>query len=114
MSVLDSDHRLLLIWRHRFIIDRWGWDVPAEKVLAGEEPVAAAERAVVEETGRRPRNLREVGWFHPSPGISDQRFGVFLADTVEEVGEPAENDVDRLEWVPIDGVYASTSPRRIA
>ena len=27
--VVDDDDRTLLIWRHRFITDRWGWEVPA-------------------------------------------------------------------------------------
>lgn len=27
--VRDDQDRLLLIWRHRFITDTWGWEVPA-------------------------------------------------------------------------------------
>jgi hypothetical protein len=27
--VMDEDDRVLLLWRHRFITDTWGWEVPA-------------------------------------------------------------------------------------
>jgi hypothetical protein len=27
----DAAERMLLIWRHRFIIDRWVWELPARR-----------------------------------------------------------------------------------
>jgi hypothetical protein len=27
--VTDRQHRVLLLWRHRFITGRWGWEIPA-------------------------------------------------------------------------------------
>jgi hypothetical protein len=33
--VTDGEGRVLLLWRHRFSPDRWGWDVPAGKVAPG-------------------------------------------------------------------------------
>lgn len=99
--ISDGEGRVLLIWRHRFIPDRWCWDVPAGKVAAGEPPADAAARASVEETGWRPGPPRLLGEYHPSPGISDQRLGVYVAHGAERVGEPSPNEVERLEWVPV-------------
>ena len=28
MVVLDEHDRVLMMWRHRFIIDRWVWELP--------------------------------------------------------------------------------------
>ena len=36
--------------------------------------------------------------------MSDQRFGVYVADTAEQVAEPDPNEVERVEWVPVDRV----------
>ena len=104
LVVRDPDRGVLLIWRYRFITNRWAWDVPAGKVAPGEDPGAAAARAATEETGWRPGPVRLVGVYHPSPGISDQRFGIHLADTAERVAEANPNEVERLEWVPVDRV----------
>ena len=43
----DARDHVLLIWRHRFITDTWGWEVPAGWVEPGEEP-----------EGHPPRNRR--------------------------------------------------------
>jgi 8-oxo-dGTP pyrophosphatase MutT (NUDIX family) len=99
--VADAGGSVLLIWRYRFIPDRWCWDVPAGKVAPGEAPADAAVRASVDETGWRPGPARLLGEYHPSPGISDQRFGIYVATGAERVAEPSMNEVERLEWVPL-------------
>jgi 8-oxo-dGTP pyrophosphatase MutT (NUDIX family) len=104
--VSDAAERILLIWRYRFITDRWCWDVPAGKVANGEAPADAAVRASVDETGWRPAPPRLLGEYHPSPGISDQRFAVYVADGAEQIAEHNPTEVERLEWVPLARVRA--------
>lgn len=52
--VHELDRGVLLLWRHRFITDSWGWEIPAGGVDADESPTTAAAREVLEETGWRP------------------------------------------------------------
>ena len=40
----DAGERVLMMRRHRFIIDRWVWELPGGYVDDGEEPAAAAAR----------------------------------------------------------------------
>jgi 8-oxo-dGTP pyrophosphatase MutT (NUDIX family) len=105
--VHDEQRGLLLLWRHRFITDSWGWEIPAGRVEPGETPRLAAEREVLEETGWRAGPLRPLVAFHPSNGLSDQAFNIFLADRATYVGEPSDpGESERIEWVPIDEVRA--------
>ena len=100
--VHDPDRGLLLLWRHRFITDTWGWEVPAGGIDEGETPAEAAVREAVEESGWRPGPLRELGRYFPSNGLCDQAFHVFVADGAEHVGEPTTPDeVERVEWIPL-------------
>lgn len=71
---------------------------------AGEAPADAAARASVDETGWRPGPISLLGEYHPSPGISDQRFGIYVADGAERVAEPSINEADRLEWLSVADV----------
>ena len=100
----DAEARVLLLRRYRFITNRWCWDVPSGKVAASEAPADAAARASVDETGWRPGPVRLLGEYRPSPGISDQRFGIYVANGAERVAEPSINEVDRLEWLPVADV----------
>jgi 8-oxo-dGTP pyrophosphatase MutT (NUDIX family) len=105
-TVVHDPHRgLLLLWRHRFITRTWGWEIPAGRVETGEELAAAAAREVLEETGWEPGELRPLFGYHPTNGLSDQRFEVFAADGATHVGAPSDpSEADRIEWVPVEEV----------
>lgn len=104
-TVVQSDRGVLLLWRHRFITDTWGWEIPAGAVDHGESIEAAAAREVLEETGWRPETLEPLVAYHPMNGSCDQQFHTFLARGAEHVGAPTDPaEADRVEWVPVDAV----------
>ncbi|GAB3212427.1 NUDIX hydrolase [Marinactinospora thermotolerans] len=112
--VLDDRNRVLLEWRHRFITDTWGYEIPLGGIDDDEEPAAAAAREVEEETGWRPGPLRPLLRVQPSPGISDSEHHVFLAETAERVGDPADDwEAERIEWVPLASVPELVAQRKI-
>ena len=99
--VHDPDRGVLMLWRHRFITDTWGWEIPAGRIDPGETPAEAAAREVLEETGWRPIGLRPLTSYQPTNGLSDQRFHLFLATGAEHVGDPSDpSESERVEWVP--------------
>ena len=103
VAVVARDERgVLCLRRHRFIPDRWVWDVPAGKVERGESVVDAAVRASVEETGWRPDGARVVASYYPLPGLSDQKISVCIADTAQQVAAPNPNEAERVEWLEPD------------
>ncbi len=103
--VHDVARGVLLLWRHRFITDTWGWEVPAGRVEQGEAAIEGAAREVLEETGWRPGPLRPLLGYFPTNGISDGRFELFVADGATYVGEPSDpSEADRVEWVPVERV----------
>ncbi|MBI2705097.1 MAG: NUDIX hydrolase [Actinobacteria bacterium] len=111
----DPDRGVLLLWRHRFISDVWGWEVPAGRVEPGESFEDAAAREMIEETGWRPGPLRPVLDYRPTIGLADQRFVVFFAAGASHVGEPTDRtESERIEWVPLDRVRTELRAGTIA
>ena len=101
--VLDEPgERLLLIWRHRFIVDRWDWEVPGGYVDPGEDGSAAAVREVEEETGWRPRAVDFLLTFQPALGSADAAQDVYVAHGANLVGEPEIDEAEAVRWVPIE------------
>lgn len=99
--VTSPDRGVLLLWRHRFIPDSWGWEVPAGRLEPGETPAEAAAREVLEETGWRAGPLTPLARYHPSSGLSDQVFHMFSAAEAEHVGVPVDQfESERVDWVP--------------
>jgi 8-oxo-dGTP pyrophosphatase MutT (NUDIX family) len=90
--------RVLLLWRHRFITDRWGWEIPAGRVEPGESPAEAAARETREETGWRVDDVRPVLTYHPIGGSGDHTFHVTTAVAEARVGEPDPHETERVAW----------------
>ena len=103
--VHDPDRGILLLWRHRFITRTWGWEVPAGGVEPDEPLEQAAAREALEETGWRPGPLRHLHGYHPTNGLADLRFELYVADGATYVGEPIDpSESERVEWVPVERV----------
>ena len=112
--VRDPDRGVLLSWRHRFITDTWGWEVPAGRVEAGETPEQGAARECLEETGWRPGPLTHLTTYAPANGLLDVRFDLFLADEATEEGEPSDpTESERIEWVPVERLRGEVADGRI-
>jgi 8-oxo-dGTP pyrophosphatase MutT (NUDIX family) len=100
-AVLDeAGERLLLLRRHRFIVDRWVWELPGGYVDEGEDPAAAAAREVVEETGWQPRGVEFVISCQPLIGNADFPQDLFLAHGADQVGEPEADEAAEVKWYP--------------
>lgn len=101
------DRGVLLLWRHRFITDTWGWEIPAGRVEPGERAEDAAARECEEEAGWRPAALEPLGTYFPSNGQSDLTFHLFLAGAAVEVGPHDPVEADRVAWLSLPEVRAA-------
>ncbi|CAO0833709.1 NUDIX hydrolase OS=Streptomyces microflavus OX=1919 GN=Smic_12270 PE=4 SV=1 [Streptomyces microflavus] len=80
---------MLLLWRHRFITDSWGWELAAGVVDDGEDIAAAAAREMEEETGWRPGPLRPLLTVEPANGLTDARHHLYWAEEAQYTGASA-------------------------
>ena len=100
--VLDeAAERVLLIWRHRFILDRWVWELPGGYIDPGEDGRVAAAREVEEETGYRPGPVEHIVTFQPMTGTADSAHELYLARGADRVGAPEADEAEAVRWVPL-------------
>jgi 8-oxo-dGTP pyrophosphatase MutT (NUDIX family) len=115
IAVLDqAGEKVLLLRRHRFIVDRWVWELPGGYVDDGEDGPAAAIREAEEETGWRPRSARFVLSFQPMIGNADFPQDLYLAHGADQVREPATDETAEVAWVGLDNAAALIASGEIA
>lgn len=101
--VVNDRDEILMLRRHRFIVDRWVWELPGGYAHEGEDPAEAAAREVEEETGWRPGPLEPLLTFQPMIGAADSRNDLFLARGAERTGTPTDvNETAEVGWIPVD------------
>jgi 8-oxo-dGTP pyrophosphatase MutT (NUDIX family) len=109
--LVNERDEMLMLHRYRFAIDEWGYEFLGGLVDDGEDPVRAAAREAVEESGHRPLGEpRHLVSFQPLPGMVDAPMDIYLWRAFEEVGEPTDQqEAGVLRWIP-----RSDIPRLIA
>lgn len=114
IAVLDrSGEHVLMSYRHRFVPDVWGWELPGGLLDPEETPEQTAVREVLEETGHRVGSVEHVATFEPMIGTVRSPHHVFVGYDAEPVTEPTEFDEGVYAWVPLAKVRSLISEGRI-
>ncbi|WP_327143608.1 NUDIX hydrolase [Nocardia sp. NBC_01327] len=101
--VINENREVLLMYRHRFIIDQWVWELPGGYVDHAEDVATAAAREVQEETGWRPRTMEHLVTYQPAIGTLDQPQEIYLsrgADLTDTA--PDINEAEDTRWFSLD------------
>lgn len=78
IPLLDNGE-LVLERQHRYPLHRDFYELPAGKIDPGEDPLACAQRELLEETGYTAASWRYLATLHPCIGYSDEKLVYYLA-----------------------------------
>ena len=99
----DADKGVLMIWRHRFINDLWGWEFPAGSIESSETVKAGAAREFQEETGWKANEVKSFLKYQPMGGSVACEYECFYTEGAEWVGPGRDiNEAADLAWIPLD------------
>ena len=94
----DGQYEVVMVRQYRPEVDAYCLEIPAAMSdVAGEDPQATALRELQEETGFTSTDVRPLGQFLQSPGISNAEVQIYLAVGLTEVAMdrhgPEEDDM---------------------
>jgi ADP-ribose pyrophosphatase len=90
------DGRVVLIGQYRYPHGKTHWEIPAGRLHDNEDPLAAAQRELREETGYKAARFAKLPGFYPSNGITAHFAHAFVAHDCEVAGALELDDTEQL------------------
>ena len=103
--VIDAEKRILLVKVYRFINNLESWEIPSGgvNVREGESVQDGVIRELEEETGYQVKEVKQIGKYYPSNGMSTQIHNIFVGLEPMMVKESYEtNEIMDVRWFSSD------------
>jgi ADP-ribose pyrophosphatase len=97
---LLADGSVVLLRQYRHAVRETLWEIPAGKLDPGEGLEACARRELEEETGYQAGQLVPLGSIFVTPGYSDERIHLYLAQDLQ-AGRQALMDNESIQCVSL-------------
>ncbi|MDB9510782.1 NUDIX hydrolase [Kamptonema animale CS-326] len=91
---VTPEGKLVLLRQYRFATQGRILEFPAGTIEPNEDPAETIKREIEEETGYRAHKWQKLGQFFLAPGYSDEIIYAFLAQDLELLEKPPEQDED--------------------
>lgn len=98
-----EDPQILLIKQYRYAAEEFLYEIPAGRLDKGEKPEDCAIRELREETGCTAQRVEYMYTFFTTPGFTDEKIHLFLAEGLER-GE-AKREAD--EFLEVETLHLS-------
>ena len=113
---VTEDGEVVFVRQWRQPLDDFTLELPSGGVDDGEDPLVAAERELLEETGYRSQDLEHLVSVHTSTGRTTELCHLFRCRAVRDAGGPQPEPTEFIEVVelPFEEALEYVSGGRIA
>lgn len=102
VAVLPHDgDRCKLLRQYRYAIDDYILEAPAGALEAGEDPLSAAGRELIEETGFAAERIEPRGFIITTPGYTDEKIFLYEARGLTPSREFGKDEDEVIDVVDI-------------
>lgn len=103
---LDAELNTYLVGQYRFTLSQYCWEIPEGGGPLNEDPLNAAKRELLEETGLVATNWTEIQTMHLSNSVTDEYCIIYTATGLEQhEAEPEDTEQLLVKKIPFDEVY---------
>ena len=98
---IDEQWNIWLVGQYRFTLDQYSWEIPEGGGRMDEDPLEAARRELLEETGLVAGEWTKISTLHLSNSVSDELGYIFLARELRQFSpEPEETEQILVRKIP--------------
>lgn len=98
---LDAEGYTWLVGQYRYTLERYTWEIPEGGGPLGTDPLAAAKRELLEETGITAQHWTPLLEMHTSNSVTDEYGVAYIAqDLAMGIAQPEETEQLHLRRLP--------------
>ncbi|QXV66289.1 NUDIX hydrolase [Mucilaginibacter sp. 21P] len=103
---LDDEMNTYLVGQYRFTLNQYSWEIPEGGGPLGIDPLESAKRELLEETGLKATEWKEIQRMHLSNSVTDELCILYVAKGLQQFeAEPEDTEELIVNKVPFDEVY---------
>ncbi|TAF45219.1 MAG: NUDIX hydrolase [Sphingobacteriales bacterium] len=103
---LDAHQNIYLVGQYRLAIDAYSWEIPEGGGDLNIPPLDSAKRELLEETGLKALEWKEILRMHLSNSVSDELSIIYLATGLQQLTpEPEETEQLQIKKIPFAEAY---------
>jgi 8-oxo-dGTP pyrophosphatase MutT (NUDIX family) len=92
---IDGEGYTWLVGQYRYTLERYSWEIPEGGGFIGSDPLEAAQRELLEETGITARLWTPLLEMHTSNSVTDEYGVAYVAQDLEQ-GEAQPEETEQL------------------
>jgi ADP-ribose pyrophosphatase len=93
--------RCKLLKQYRYAVDQYIFEAPAGTMEEDEDPLATAQRELIEETGFVAKTIVPKGFIYTTPGYTDEKIFLFEARDLSPSEEFWKDDDEIIEVMDV-------------
>jgi ADP-ribose pyrophosphatase len=93
--------RCKLLKQYRYAVDQYIFEAPAGTMEEDEDPLATAQRELIEETGFVAKTIVPKGFIYTTPGYTDEKIFLFEARDLSPSEEFGKDDDEIIEVMDV-------------
>ncbi|MEM1322188.1 MAG: NUDIX hydrolase [Bacteroidota bacterium] len=104
---LDEDNNTWLVGQYRYTLEAYSWEIPEGGCPKGTEPLASAQRELLEETGIQAQQWTKILDLHTSNSVTDEAGMAFVARQLSfGTAEPEDTEDLVIRKVPFQEAFS--------